>query len=248
GITPEQATADQLAMIDHFHTFGKAGTIALAQLAQVTPTTRVLDVGGGIGGPARYLASQVGCDVTVLDLTPAFCEAGAALTEWLHLMERVHFTLGSALAMPFADASFDVVWTQHAAMNIADKAQLYREIFRVVKPGGHFVMFDVLAGPVQPLLFPVPWASDASFSFLLTPDEQRAALAAAGFTEDAWMDGPALVAQLSQDGQSLARGGFGRVGPQLLMGPDADLRMATVGRDLQEGRAMVAMGSFRRPA
>ncbi len=249
GITPETATADQLAPLDHFHTFGEAGTAELARLAHLTPATRVLDVGGGVGGPARYIASHHGSDVTVLDLTPAFCEAGTAMTEWLHLTDRVHFVVGSALAMPLADASFDVVWTQHAAMNIADKTGLYREIFRVVQPGGRFAMFDILAGPVQPIQFPVPWASDASTSFLLTPAEVRAAVTAAGFTEDTWLDGAELVARLRPPGQTAPMPvvGNGRLGPQLFMGADADLRVATIMRDMQEGRALVGMGIFTRP-
>ena len=162
GIDPQQVTVDQLAPVDNYHWHRLAGTLALARLAAITSTDRVLDVGGGIGGPARQLAHRFGCQVTVLDLTPAYCAVGERLTTWTQLTDRVSFVCGNALAMPFPDGSFDVVWTQHASMNIPDKPRLYSEVARVVRRGGRFALFDVLAGPHQPIHFPVPWASDQS--------------------------------------------------------------------------------------
>src|SRR5689334_10542988 len=151
GIDPAHVTVDQLAPVDNYHAFRLAGTLALAEAAGVTASDRVLDVGGGIGGPARQLATRFGCHVTVLDLTAEYCAVGERLTAWTHLSDRVAFVGASALAMPFADGSFDLVWTQHASMNIPDKDGLYREIARVVRPGGRFGFFDILAGPNQPI-------------------------------------------------------------------------------------------------
>ena len=183
GVDPEHVTVAQLAPVDNYHWHRLAGTLALARAAEITAADRVLDVGGGIGGPARQLAHRIGCHVTVLDLTAEYCAVGERLTAWTHLADKVSFVHANALDMPFPDASFDVVWTQHASMNISDKAGLYREIARVLRPAGRFAFFDVLAGPNQPIHFPVPWASDPSFSFLLSPDETRELITRAGFRE-----------------------------------------------------------------
>ena len=173
SIDPERVTVAQLAPVDNYHLHRLAGTLALAHVAKMTTADRVLDVGGGFGGPARQLAYRLGCNVTVLDITAEYCAVGETLTTWTHLADLVSFVHANALDMPFADGSFDVVWTQHASMNIADKAGLYEEIARVVRPGGRFAFFDVLAGPNQPIHFPVPWATDLLFSFLLSPAETR---------------------------------------------------------------------------
>ncbi len=126
GIDPTQVTVDDLAPVDNYHWHRLAGTLALARAATISAADIVLDVGGGIGGPARQLAHRYGCRVTVLDLTAEYCAVGATLTAWTNLKEQVSFVCGNALAMPFPDGSFDVAWTQHASMNIADKAGLYR--------------------------------------------------------------------------------------------------------------------------
>lgn len=241
GIDPAHVTVEQLAPIDNFHSHGPAGTHELARVAGVTADQRVLDVGGGIGGPARFLATRYGCPVTVLDLTEEFCRTGEALTTWTHLTDRVTFVHGSALDMPFPDASFDLVWTQHASMNIADKSSLYAQIHRVLRPGGRFALFDVMAGPNQPLHFPVPWASDPTFSFLLSPDEVRAAVTAAGFAEHVWISNAELQATLQQPLPP-----DGPLNVTLIMGADAPTRMANIMRNMQEGRVTLGMGIFDR--
>ncbi len=241
GLDPADVTVEQLAPLDNFHSYGPAGTHELARLAGVTADQRVLDVGGGIGGPARFLAKSYGCSVTVLDLTEEFCRAGEALTAWTHLTDRVTFVHGSALDMPFPDASFDLVWTQHAAMNIADKPRLYSEIHRVLRPGGRFALFDVMEGPNQPLYFPVPWASDPTFSFLLSPDDVRVAISAAGFAERAWVAGAELQATIQ-----LPPVPANSLNPGVIMGADASTRMANIMRNTKEGRATLGMGIFER--
>jgi ubiquinone/menaquinone biosynthesis C-methylase UbiE len=125
GMNIEALTPDDLAPVDQFHTRGKAATIELAQLAGLTAGMHVLDVGGGLGGPARTLAAEFGCSVTVLDLTEDYVRAGEQLSARTGLGERVSHRHGSALALPFAEGSFDAAWTQHSSMNIEDKAQMY---------------------------------------------------------------------------------------------------------------------------
>ncbi|GAC1451298.1 MAG: class I SAM-dependent methyltransferase [Ktedonobacterales bacterium] len=247
GIDPQRVTVDQLAPVDNYHSFRLAGTLALARLAAITGADRVLDVGGGIGGPARQLAHRFGCQVTVLDLTPEYCAVGETLTRWTRLTDKVSFVCGNALALPFPDGSFDVVWTQHASMNIPDKARLYSDVARVVRRGGRFALFDVLAGPHQPIYFPVPWASDQSFNFLQSPEDTRALISQAGFREMSWITGQELQAELEKHEESgeyvPATGGLN---PGLLNGPDGPRMGANVQRNSAEGRIVWAMGLFER--
>jgi SAM-dependent methyltransferase len=247
GIDPEQVTVADLAPVDNYHWHRLAGTLALARAAEITAADRVLDVGGGIGGPARQLAHRFGCHVTVLDLTSEYCVVGQQLTAWTGLTDRVTFVHASALEMPFPDSSFDVAWTQHASMNIPDKAGLYREIARVLRPGGRFAFFDVLAGPNQPIHFPVPWAADPSFNFLLSPEETRALIADAGFHEVTWMTDEALGAELERPDPSA--GELPRqpgLNPGLLNGPDGPRMGANVARNSDEGRLLPVLGVFAR--
>src|SRR5688572_25709446 len=127
GKDPDNLSHQDLAMADHFHSRGKEATLELARMADLKPGQSVLDIGGGIGGPARVLAAEFGCVVTVLDLTEEYCRVGEMLTERTGLSDKVTFKVGNALDMPFPDASFDVAWTQHSSMNIADKESLYSE-------------------------------------------------------------------------------------------------------------------------
>jgi SAM-dependent methyltransferase len=192
GGDPEHPTFEDLAPFDHFHNRGRPATLALLRLADPPRGARVLDVGGGIGGPARTIARDRGCHVTVLDATPAFCEVGAMLTALTGLADRVAFQHGSALAMPFADGAFDLVWMQAVGMNIAEKGRLYAEIARVLRPGGRFALQENLAGTAQPAHYPTPWAATAEESFLLTDEELRDALATAGLHEVARQPEPDL--------------------------------------------------------
>ena len=247
GIDPARVTIDDLAPVDNYHRHRLAGTLALARTASISTADRVLDVGGGIGGPARQLAHRHGCRVTVLDLTAEYCDVGETLTAWTRLEDKVSFVCASALEMPFPDGSFDVAWTQHASMNIADKAGLYREMARVVRVGGRLAFFDVLAGPNQPIHFPVPWASDPSFSFLITPEETRTLLEQSGFREIAWMAGEELDAELEQpDLQADDASSRPALNPGLLNGPSGPQMGANVGRNSEEGRILPALGVYER--
>jgi SAM-dependent methyltransferase len=246
GIDPAHVTIDQLAPIDNYHAYRLAGTLALADAAEIRATDRILDVGGGIGGPARQLALRFGCHVTVVDLTAEYCAVGQALTAWTHLVGQVSFVHASALRMPFADASFDVGWTQHASMNISDKAGLYREIARVVRPGGQFAFFDMLAGPNQPIHFPVPWAADQSFSFLLSPDDTRTLITEAGFRETAWLTAKELEAELERNDLVEDTPAQPPLDAGLLNGSDSARMGQNVARNLKERRILPVIGVFDR--
>ena len=167
-------TPDVLAQIDHFHGGGIASTRELVALLQPQEGERILDIGSGIGGPARWIASTFRCHLTGIDLTPAFCRAAEQLTELTGLVEQVRIVEGSALAMPFDDGSFDRAYSQNVVMNIADKPGFYREASRVLKPGGLLALSNVTAGPNGPPRFPVPWATSPEASFLSPPVGRRA--------------------------------------------------------------------------
>lgn len=247
GKDPDALHIDDLTPVDQFHLGGKPATLQLIERADFRSGMQVLDVGGGLGGPARTLAMQTGCTVTVLDLSEEFCRVGAMLTARTGLADRVTFQHGSALDMPFADGSFDAVWTQHATMNIADKARLYEEIHRVARPGGRFAMHDAMAGPVQPIHFPVPWARDPSISFLRSSEAVRALLADAGFRGIIWTDeGAAILAALQKQGTIAAINGPLPLGIQLLLGPQFSTMLSNVGRNLQENRLTIIQAVFER--
>jgi sarcosine/dimethylglycine N-methyltransferase len=181
-------TPEQVAPFEDFHTAGRMATVRIAQLLAPAAGDTVLDAGSGLGGPARNLANTFGCRVIGFDLTPEFVEIANLLNERLGMTDGVEFHLGDICDLDLADRSVDHAWTQHVAMNIADRDRLYGEIHRVLRPGGRFAVFDVVDGGGGELLLPVPWATDPAHSHLVTRDEQRALLERAGFRIDVWED------------------------------------------------------------
>lgn len=170
-----------LAPYDHIHGRGLLATRDLVALLEPAAGEEILDIGCGIGGPARWIASEARCRVTGVDLTAEFCAAAAVLTIACGLGGAVPIHQGSALSLPLPDAAFDKAYSHNVVMNIADKAGVYREAYRVLKPGGRLVLchLNAGAGPVQ--VYPVPWASGPDTSFLATDEETRRDLGAAGF-------------------------------------------------------------------
>jgi SAM-dependent methyltransferase len=200
----------------------------------------VLDVGCGLGGAARYLALEYGCRATGIDLTDAYVHVAAELARLVGLERSVAFTQGSAVALPFADAAFDVVWTEHVQMNIADKPAFYRELARVLTPGGCLVFHDVFQGEGGPPHFPVPWADDGSISFLVDAAAARAAIEAAGLEISRWDD----VTQRSLDwiADASAKRKVGArplLGLRLLMGDNAAAKSQNNVANLREHRVVV---------
>lgn len=234
-------TPEDLAPIDEFHIRGRQATLELARAARVDATKHVLDVGSGIGGTGRCLAREFGCRVTGIDLTDEYCRAAALLSELTGLAGLVEFRQGDATRLPFADASFDIVWSEHAAMNIPDKPELYREMRRVLKPGGVLAIHDILAGPAGPVLFPVPWARTPDASFLAAPDEMRRLLEDAGFLIESWSDTTeAARAWFVKVAERIQRAGVAPLGFHVLLGPEFAAMAQNQRRNLEQGRIALA--------
>jgi SAM-dependent methyltransferase len=182
GLDPERLSPGDLGPVDEFHIGGRAATGHAVAKMRLTGSEHVLDIGCGLGGTARYIACSTGCRVTGIDLTLEYVETARALSARTGLKHRTAFEVGSALRMPFADATFDAAITVHAAMNIKDRDGLYREAARVLKPGAALCIYDVMKGANEGLRYPVPWAETPDTSYLATPQEMQALLASAGFT------------------------------------------------------------------
>jgi SAM-dependent methyltransferase len=239
----DRLTPDDLAPLDEFHTRGRAATVDLARLLGLTGAERVLDLGSGVGGPSRYLAHRFGCRVSGIDLTAAFVETAVMLAQRTSLAGKVEYRQGNALALPYDDASFDVVWSQNVVMNIAERDRLYGEIRRALKPGGRYAFSDVMAGPVSPVLFPVPWANGPAESFLLTPGETREKIVAAGFRAVAFED---QTADALAQSQARAKAPPQALGVGVIVGADYPAKAANMVRNLAERRIVLAQGVMQR--
>lgn len=227
---------EDLTPVDEFHTRGPAATKDLARLLAIKSGERILDLGCGIGGPARYLTRTFDVTVTGVDLTPEFIDTAIALSERVGMGGRIDFRVADALHIPFPDESFDIVWSQNVAMNIADRPALYREIRRVLNPGGRYGFTDITQGAGGPLHYPMPWASRPAFSHLLSIDDTRKTLEAAGFriaalddqTEDAAAQANARIAK---DGAAPSP-----LSTSMLIGNDYAAVVPNLARNLSEGR------------
>ncbi|PMS32748.1 cyclopropane fatty-acyl-phospholipid synthase-like methyltransferase [Trinickia symbiotica] len=243
---PEETvlTVSQLAMLDQFHTRGMLATGELAEAMELEAGMAVLDLGCGIGGPTRYLAANYGVHVTGVDLSPSFVDTARYLSQRCALGDSTTFLTGDATQPPVADGSIDRVFLQHVAMNIADRAALYRAIRRVLKPAGRFATYDIVAKDGAPH-FPVPWATTPENSHLRTEAETRDALTAAGFTIDLWRDDTEVASQWFA---KMVAGGP-PAGPTLalVLGADFPAMMANLARSLREGRigVLTAIASCR---
>jgi SAM-dependent methyltransferase len=181
GKTESTVTAEDLSPVDEFHIGGREATGELARQLALAAGDHVLDIGCGLGGPARQIAAQYGCHVTGIDLTRDYVEAGNVLSGWLHLTDRVSLQQGDALALPFADQSFAAAYMLHVGMNIADKRALFSEIARVLRADARLGIYDVMRIGEGELPYPLPWAGSADTNAIAAPSQYRDALSAAGF-------------------------------------------------------------------
>ena len=246
GKDVDRLTPDDLEPVDQLHSRGRKATVDLAGLLALDGHERILDLGCGIGGPSRYLAESFGCRVTGLDLTPEFCRVAGMLAERTGLADKVDYRVGDALAMPFPAESFDVVWSQSVAMNIADRDRLHAEIRRVLKLGGRHAFSEVVSGPAGPPHFPVPWARDASISFLRSAEATRRGLEAAGFRllvfEDLTADAlERAQARMKASGAPLA------LGLHIVLGQDGPAMLKNMARNYEERRIGLVQGIAVRP-
>lgn len=247
GFGPEEKTlhARELAAIDQFHTRGMAATVELAALAGIAGGMSVLDVGAGVGGPARVLAATHGCSVKGIDLSEPFIQAARYLTKRTGQQDQVDFEVGGALDLPFDDARFDAVFLQHVAMNIAPRDQLYAEIRRVLRVGGSFATYDVVSLDGEPD-YPLPWASTSSMSFLLSSLQTQKAIEQAGFQAVVARDDTEAAKEWAR--QLRSNGPSPTLNLGLLMGPDFAKAAANLGRNLLDGRLGILSAVFEATA
>ena len=240
-------TRDDLTAFDEFHGGGRASTRALAQFAGLSRNASVLDVGSGIGGPARTLAAEFGCRVTGIDLTEEFCRAAEMLTARLGMSDVVSFHHGNAVDMPFADESFDVVWSQNTLMNIEHKDALFSQVRRVLKPGGFFAFETLLAGRAGALHFPVFWASSPKLNHLVTIEDMQTLLSRAGLVKVAWED---MTKQIIHAGRKRLAA-FEREGPPplglgVIVPQDVTVKMRNSLKNTEEGRTVAVQAIYAR--
>jgi len=240
GRDVHRLTVDNLSPIDEMHIAGRESTLQLGNLASISERSHVIDIGCGIGGPARRLAHHYGCRVTGIDITEQYCTVARWLTERTGLDDRVQIYHANALELPFDDNIFDLAWTQHTIMNIPDKRVFLKELIRVLKPGAKFAFHDILAGPRSPVHYPVPWANDETISYLCGSQQLRDYLQTAGLIVEIWEDitQPSIEflrfvkKRAEQKGEPLLT-------PKVILGPRFPDMVMNLLRNLEEERLKV---------
>ena len=240
GIDPARPTLEELAPYDHFHGRGLEATEELADRLPVSGTDHILDIGSGLGGPARYMARRFGCQVTGVDLTAEFCEVARLLTRRLELGERVTIEQGDALAMPFEDGTFDGAYSMNVSMNIARKRAFFLEVHRVLKPGAWLCLSEVAQGPGGEPEYPLAWARSAASSFLSTPQATREDLQASGFTIESLRDTGAQAREFAVRSRAIVEAGGKPLHQAVILvhGEQAGAAMANSGRAMRERRTV----------
>jgi len=236
GKDPENLAAPDLAAVDEFHVGGLEATQELAKHMELRAGLRVLDVGSGLGGPARYFAAEHGCRVTGIDLTEEFVRVAGSLTRRTKLDGLAEFRQGSALELPFERDTFDRAYMLHVGMNIADKAGTFREVRRVLKSAGLFTVFDIMRTGDGPIRYPVPWALSEETSFVAKVKDYRDALQKAGF-RIAQERGrrPFAIDFTERLMARMAQGGPPALGLHLLLGEKAPIMAGNMLAMMKEG-------------
>lgn len=240
GVDVAHLSVSDLEAIDEFHIGGVAATRELVDQMGLKPAGRLLDIGSGIGGPARFVANSADADVTGIDLTQSYVDVATGLSKRTGMADRTHFVQGSALDMPFGNASFDAAMILHVGMNLPDKAKLMSEAARVLRPGGVFAVYDVMRLKPGALTFPLPWASDETMSFVATPDDYRLAATAAGFSVTSERPRGAFAVEFfatmrARMAAAQADGTKPPPGVGLIMGGDARTKIANITAALEGG-------------
>lgn len=247
GIEKDKITQKDISAVDEFHIRGAEATHELISESGIDKDTKVLDVGCGIGGPARMIAFETGCRVTGIDLTEDFIRTAKMLSELVGLDELTEFICADATKLPFQDESFDIVWTQHAQMNIKEKDKLYSEIFRVLKKGGKFIYYDIFSTGNESLYYPLPWAEESTISHLITVKEYDHLLKETGFKEIKKTDKTERSLNFfTETFDRLAKEGPPKVGLNLLMKETAVEKLKNLMRNLTEKRAAVQSGILQK--
>jgi len=243
GLNPEQGlTPEDLGALDHFHTGGLRASLELLELAQIRAEDRVLDIGAGLAGSGRLLASTRGCRVDCVELSPDYCAGAVLLNRLTGLDDRIDVHEGSALELPFPDDSFDAVWMQNVGMNIADKWKLYSEVYRVLKPGGRFAFQEMAAGETATSYFPLPWATDPADSCLVSAEEMHSLLGESGFIAELFED--TSDEHLSRTAANAMPAAPGQLGLAVFV-DDLAQKAGNARRSLEESQVRLVRGVFR---
>ncbi len=217
GIQSDQITLDDLSLIDQLHSGGREGTRHLAELAGITPGLNILDIGSGLGGPARTLADEYGCRVTGIDITEEFVHTARQLTDLVGLSDQLSFRVGNALDLAFEDDSFDMIWIQNSLMNVEDKAQVFREAYRVLKDGGTLAFESIISGGKPEAHFPVFWADRPEISYMSDPVEFQSMMREIGFTQKVWHDNTEKSAESNRKLLPVYEGQAPKIGMHIFM-------------------------------
>lgn len=236
GATTDANPIDLLAAVDEFHMGGRPATKTLADALQLESDQNVLDIGCGLGGTARYLATNFGCNVIGVDLTPEYVAVGQELNNNLGLSDQISLSVASATDMPLPDGQFDRAVMLHVGMNISDKEKLMQEAARVMKPGGYFGVYDVMRTGEQPIVFPVAWAEDVTTSFVATIKEYTDTLEAAGFeVVDVTNKQEIAIRFFESIKAKLAQGGPPPLGLHIVMGSNAKIKVQNMFANVKSG-------------
>jgi SAM-dependent methyltransferase len=230
-------TLDDLQPVDEFHIRGDVATKELIKLANFTPDMHILDVGCGVGGSTRRLSHETSCCVTGIDLSDEYIDAAKRLTQLLNMQERVKFKAASALELPFGNNTFDGAWSIQMNMNVEDKLAWLKEVYRVLKPGGRIVLYEVCGNKNTPIYFPVPWALNSSMNFLVPPEPFRDVITSAGFHIEVWNDKTDLAREAFADmTEPMGDLDLPALGVFLLVGNDIRTKAYNLHRNLDEER------------
>jgi SAM-dependent methyltransferase len=242
GKNVERLARDDLKTFEEFHLRGRRATRELAHLAGIGAHMQVLDLGCGVGGPARSLAAEFGCQVVGLDLSFEYCRATAVLSARLGMGKQIKVVHGNALQLPFQGAAFHLVWSQHTLMNVPAKVSLFEEVQRVLRPGGRLAFYEVLVGSGAALDFPLPWADSWKLSFLPDAEGMLHDLAACGFSIESWQDVTDEVLEWGKRAMATDPGRAAPLGLDLVIGADHARKTANLLAALGDGRVVVVQG------
>ena len=245
GIEKDKVTRKDISSVDEFHIKGAEISLEIAHEGGIKEGQKILDAGCGIGGPARMLADVFECNVTGVDLTEEFIRTATLLSELVSLNHLTEFIAADATQLPFANETFDVVWTQHAQMNIRDKNQLYSELFRVLKMEGKFIYYDIFSTGKKDLIFPLPWADENSINFLITTDDYEKLLTEIGFIESAKKNRTNESIEFFNNAfENNKKAGQPKLGLNVLMTEQTSIKLSNLNENLKENKLCVQSGIY----
>jgi SAM-dependent methyltransferase len=247
-ISPQTVTVEQMAAVDHLHASGFAATVELADTLSVKAGDHLVDIGCGVGGPARYMAKRFGCSVSGVDITPAFVDAARRLTALLKMEDKVKLELGDGQHLPYGDAMFDGGYTQHVTMNVPDRAQFFGEAYRVLKPGAFFALTEHGLGKGGVPHVPCPWTEDGTGAYLVSPEDEVSFLKNAGFADIRVVDtGEQYLAGYKRAMELAAKGELPPFGSHILLGKNGPDKVRNAARNIEEGRSRPVRIICRKP-